>query len=276
MKITEQHPTLYKTDVAFTDRVIAPRAGGVNEVAIPELGLVTLDVPVTNGLWNDIVAKDVENLKRADAPDLEPRVRVSWYDAVHFANAMSVRDGLTPAYSFEDGDVYVDDEANGWRLPGEGVWEALARAGTTEDRYGPLDEIAVYDRDQIDVVRTKAPNAFGLYDMIGLVWEWTETPTDYSRTDREPVPVYEVLSAEDVDKAVCKLRGLPEPEPETPAKKESVASSAPPDSALSDERIQVIEFEGAFVVARVYTTIVRVALCETREIADLLVDALKK
>lgn len=56
--------------------------------------------------------------------------------------------------------------------PTEDEWEYAARAGTDGPTYGPLDEIAVYDANEIAPVATKKPNAWGLYDMIGNVWEW--------------------------------------------------------------------------------------------------------
>jgi len=65
----------------------------------------------------------------------------------------------------------------GGRLPSEAEWEYAARAGTTGSRYGNLDEIAWYwgNSRATHPVGQKKPNAFGLYDMLGNVVEWTYT-----------------------------------------------------------------------------------------------------
>jgi len=65
----------------------------------------------------------------------------------------------------------------GGRLPTEQEWEYACRAGTTGSRYGPLDRIAWYEGNsghKIHPVARKDPNKFGLYDMLGNVWEVCE------------------------------------------------------------------------------------------------------
>lgn len=109
--------------------------------------------------------------------ELLPVEGVSWWDAVRFCNALSRREGLTPAYRLSAGseDAAWDASADGYRLPTEAEWEHACRAGTSGPRYGPLDEIAWHrsnSDERIHDVGGKRPNTWGLYDMLGNVWEW--------------------------------------------------------------------------------------------------------
>jgi formylglycine-generating enzyme required for sulfatase activity len=106
-----------------------------------------------------------------------PVESVSWKEAVHFCNLLSAQAGLLACYQLDTAgeDFVFDPQANGYRLPTEAEWEYACKAGNTGIRYGELDEIAWYKENSNgspQAVGTKKPNAWGLYDMLGNVWEW--------------------------------------------------------------------------------------------------------
>ncbi|TDC68673.1 formylglycine-generating enzyme family protein [Actinomadura sp. GC306] len=131
--------------------------------------------PVTREFYEAVAG----GLPPSPAGPRTPVTEVSWVDAVQFCNLLSKAQGLAPCYSLSDDpdaqDVECDWEADGYRLPSEAEWEYACRAGTSGVRYGDLDEIAWY-RDnsggEVHDVATRTPNAWGLHDMIGNVWEW--------------------------------------------------------------------------------------------------------
>ncbi|MFF9029529.1 formylglycine-generating enzyme family protein [Streptomyces iakyrus] len=146
-------------------------------------------VPVTQE-WYAEITGERPSAARGDRLPVEG---VSWWDAVRFCNALSVREGLTPAYEVRpgDGEACWDTTADGYRLPTEAEWEHACRAGGTGPRYGELDEIAWYRGnadDRIHPVGGKQPNAWGLYDMLGNVWNWC-----WDLYDAEVYGAYRVL-----------------------------------------------------------------------------------
>ncbi|KUJ41287.1 sulfatase-modifying factor protein [Streptomyces albus subsp. albus] len=109
--------------------------------------------------------------------DRLPVEGVSWWDAVRFCNELSRCEGLTPVYRLHpDAETAEwDATADGYRLPTEAEWEHACRAGTTGPRYGQLEEIAWYSGNsggRVHAVGGKRPNAWGLFDMLGNVWDW--------------------------------------------------------------------------------------------------------
>lgn len=129
--------------------------------------------PVTLELYN-AVSMHSSPLK---GRDLDPVVSISWLDATQFCNLLSNKSGLEECYSINpDNETIVCNwNSNGYRLPSEAEWQYACKAGTSGYRYGELDQIAWYQDNSgggIHEVGGKQPNEWGLYDMLGNVWEW--------------------------------------------------------------------------------------------------------
>ena len=107
-----------------------------------------------------------------------PVEQVTWSAAVKFCNARSLREGRKPCY--DTNSWACDFSANGYRLPTEAEWEYACRCGSTKqvsfsDASEELKSIAWFDgnsQSKPHPVGQRKPNDWGLYDMLGNVWEW--------------------------------------------------------------------------------------------------------
>lgn len=129
--------------------------------------------PVTQELYLAITNEDPSTIKG----NRHPVETVTWKKAVIFCNKLSIQMRLNPCYLIyeENEEITFDITANGVRLPTEAEWEYACKAGTTGIRYGDLNSVAWFkDNSSLTthIVGQKQPNAWGLYDMLGNVWEW--------------------------------------------------------------------------------------------------------
>jgi formylglycine-generating enzyme required for sulfatase activity len=123
---------------------------------------------VTQAQWQAVMGNNPSYFKDCANCPVE---RVSWDDTQEFIQRVN---GMNDGYSY--------------RLPTEAEWEYACRAGTTGDYAGNPGEMAWYSENsgsKTHDVGTKQPNAFGLYDMHGNVWEWCQ---DWYHVDYNGAP----------------------------------------------------------------------------------------
>lgn len=165
---------------------------------------VTLTRPVLM-LTTEVTQADFEAVMGYDPArfpacgPLCPVEGTSWHEAAAYGNALSDRAGLRRCYDcIGAGPSVVCDldrslaspyDCPGFRLPTDAEFERAARAGTVTGTYkgeldparlgneqSPLlDQIAWFGGNSGDTphpVATKQPNQWGLYDMLGNLWEW--------------------------------------------------------------------------------------------------------
>lgn len=110
--------------------------------------------PITQSQWFAVMGTNPSSFTGAEGLPVES---VSWFEATEFCEKLSQMSGRA------------------CRLPSEAEWEYACRAGTTGDYAGNADQMAWHNGNsggQTQPVGQKQPNAFGLYDMHGNVWEW--------------------------------------------------------------------------------------------------------
>ena len=114
--------------------------------------------PVTQRQWQEVMGNNPSSFGRVGSD--APVEQVSWDDAQQFLTKLN---GMQSQWTF--------------RLPTEAEWEYACRAGTEGVRYGDLNAIAWHEGNSgktTHIVGQKQPNAFGLYDMNGNVFQWCQ------------------------------------------------------------------------------------------------------
>ena len=176
----EQEKIVAKKEAASVDPAVVEGIVA-SMVPIPGRDFRMGRFPVTQAQWEAVTGENPSEFKGAD----RPVEMVSWDDCRAFLETLNA----TPAA-----------KASGlaFRLPTEEEWETACRAGATgkycrladgtEITEDTLGEVAWFDEDvfkgSTHPVGQKKPNAFGLYDMHGNVWEWTATAVDEDRVFR--------------------------------------------------------------------------------------------
>ena len=176
------------------------------ERTVPESGYWIASCEVTRGQFEAFMQDadykfekptDWKGVDTAVSPTGDhPAQQVSWYDAVMYCNWLSREEGKTPAYrntgkkekgNLNDGKYdqwELIEGSTGYRLPLDVEWEYACRAGTRTDWSSGSDEQFLADYCQMypsklgAVVGQKLPNAWGLQDLHGNVWEWCNDLND--------------------------------------------------------------------------------------------------
>ena len=141
---------------------------------------MVLEAPVTQAQFEEVMGYNPSHF--GGNPE-HPVENVSWHEAAAFCNALSRKHNLPEVYQQQGSGKDVQctfvgtdyQGSQGFRLPTEAEWEYMARAGCEVSRYGQIDDIAWHDGNADNTthpVKQKQPNAWGLYDTLGNVWEW--------------------------------------------------------------------------------------------------------
>ena len=145
---------------------------------------------VTQRQYRNLMGSSPSNFKG----DELPVENVSWFEAVAYCNALSVKEKLPPCYQINGTTVGWADgvKCTGYRLPTEAEWEYAANPVTPPRTVyagsDTVDGVAWYSTNSgstTHAVKTKTANGRGLYDLSGNVWEWV---WDWYQANYEALP----------------------------------------------------------------------------------------
>ncbi len=128
-------------------------------------GLFVSIIPITQELFRSIMGVNPSHVQS----DKNPVERVSWRDALLFCNRLSALLGLSGLYRIKRKGVSYSVQGAGFGLLTRNEWAYAAGAGGNPEHQRWDEEAA---RGRAQPVGQLAPSGWGLYDMLGNVWEW--------------------------------------------------------------------------------------------------------
>jgi len=156
-RVIEEHQQRQAEEVLAAERARYE----IEMVSIPGKNYSIGKYEVTQSQWQAVMDNNPSYFKKGGSYPVE---FVSWNLVQEFVRKLNTKTG------------------NKYRLPTYDEWVFAAQAGTSGVRYGEVDDIAWYHGNSggtTQPVGQKQPNAFGLYDMLGNVWEWHQDYYDW-------------------------------------------------------------------------------------------------
>ena len=128
-------------------------------VNIKDLNIEIQTTPVTQYQWQSIMGNNPSKFKNLIDNELHPVEMVSYDDCLQFIDKLNQQ-----------------DKSYNYRLPTSKEWQITCPT----EMYNEVKQFAICESNSTEPVGSKLPNKYGLYDILGNVWEWTSTSLEGS------------------------------------------------------------------------------------------------